>query len=149
MIWGLISNSGPEDLIFLDGHIDSDFYIEILKKSVICNNNFMKNYILAQDNAPCHSSKKTIKFIEEKKINIIEWPPQSPDLNPIENIWALIKNHVYLKRDQIRNIQQLKDFITEFFFESELIKVAITNAYKNLHNRYQKVVDNDGMTCGK
>ena len=47
--------------------------------------------ILQQDLAPCHSSNKMQKFFEESAINVFEGPGNSSDLNPIENLWAIVK----------------------------------------------------------
>ena len=45
-----------------------------------------------QDNAPCHVSRRTNQWKTENDIPTLEWPPQSPDLNIIENVWIVIKS---------------------------------------------------------
>ncbi|KAI5152859.1 hypothetical protein ENBRE01_3070, partial [Enteropsectra breve] len=54
-------------------------------------------FIFKQDNAPCHKSNYTSRFFTENEINVIEWPAQSPDLNPIENVWAYIDQRLEKK----------------------------------------------------
>ena len=49
---------------------------------------------LQQDNAPPHVSRATNKFFSKKRLQVIDWPPNSPDLNPIENAWSVLKDKV-------------------------------------------------------
>ncbi|ORD93239.1 TC3A [Enterospora canceri] len=56
-----------------------------------------------QDNASCHKSVKTIKWFKDQNIKLGMHPPQSPDLNPIENVWAWLKRRVNLRQHEIQN----------------------------------------------
>jgi len=48
--------------------------------------NLENNFIFQQDNDPKHKAKKITAFFKSNKIKLLKWPPQSPNLNPIENL---------------------------------------------------------------
>lgn len=48
-----------------------------------------------QDNAPIHKSRKVLQAFEDAGIPLLDWPPHSPDLNPIEHLWWVLKKEIY------------------------------------------------------
>ena len=50
--------------------------------------------VVLQDNATAHVSKKVTAFLKGHRVAVLQWPPLSPDLSPIENIWARLKRDV-------------------------------------------------------
>ncbi|KAJ1132592.1 hypothetical protein NDU88_010899 [Pleurodeles waltl] len=68
---------------------------------------FKKNMIFMQDNAPSHASKYSTAWLARKGIkegNLMTWPPCSPDLNPIENLWSIIKCEIYKEGKQYTSL---------------------------------------------
>lgn len=113
MVWGCFSHHGRGGLSILEKgvRLNSEKYINILEEKVIPFMNISRTVIFQQDNAPCHSSRKTKKWFEENGIEVLDWPGNSPDLNPIENLWRSMKVKVNAKRhsnvhDLIQNIKQ-------------------------------------------
>ena len=101
MVWGCFMGNKLGPIVSITGHINSDAYVTTLRDHLTpfleaLANDGITDIIFQQDNSPVHSSKKTREFLEtvaigDKKIQIIEWPPHSPDMNPIENLWAYLK----------------------------------------------------------
>ena len=57
----------------------------------------VKNPIFVQDNAPCHKAKSVLNFLKEEKVQLLDWPAQSPDINPIKNLWKILMQRVMAK----------------------------------------------------
>ena len=60
--------------------------------------------IFMQDNAPCHKAKIVLNFLEAEVIAVMKWPPQIPDMKPIENVWKIVS-----EKAQNRNPQNIDD----------------------------------------
>jgi transposase len=69
-----------------------------------------------QDGAPFHDSKKTRNFLDDENVDILDWPGYSPDLNPMDNIWAWLKDAIYQIRKKIATKDQLWKIFEELFF---------------------------------
>ncbi len=63
------------------------------------------------DNDSKHTSKGVAKWLKDNKVKVSEWPPQSPDLNLIENLWAELKKRVRARRPT--KLTQLHHFCLE------------------------------------
>lgn len=111
MVWGCFSYFGVGKLVFIEGKMDSAEYINILSSNLqpSADKMSLKEFILQQDNDPKHTSKLSKQFYETMNYNLLPWPAQSPDMNPIENLWNLIK--VNVGRKNPKNLQDLKTFI--------------------------------------
>ena len=62
-------------------------------------------FTFMQDNAPIHTARNVKMFLQQHEIPVLEWPAQSPDLNPIENAWHYIKHQ--LRKETIKNLDDL------------------------------------------
>ena len=92
------------------------------------------------DNDPKHTAKITSQFLSSKKVSVLPWPSMSPDLNPIEHLWGVLKRRVEEKKP--RNIQKLKQEIEE---EWKSIQPATSAALvESMPRRLEAVISNKG-----
>ena len=76
----------------VEGTIDGAKYLQLLKDVVIPEIDASEvPIIFQQDNAPAHKKASVTSFLSEQNFETLDWPPQSPDLSPIEWVWNIIK----------------------------------------------------------
>lgn len=83
-----INKKGAAPTIIFEGIIDATLYIEILRRGLLpfIQDNYPDSHRLIQDNDPKHTSKKAADLFSPENINWWKTPPESPDMNPIENL---------------------------------------------------------------
>ncbi|CAJ0960101.1 unnamed protein product [Ranitomeya imitator] len=105
---------GPGHLVRIHGKMDSTAYLEILAKNLRSSIKDLKmgrHFIFQQDNDPKHTAKKTKAWFKRQKIKVLQWPSQSPDLNPIENLWKELKIKVHMRHP--KNLDNLEKICME------------------------------------
>ena len=93
---------------------------------------FLKIFVFQQDNASVHVSKLSTEFFEKNNIETLKWPAQSPDLNPIENLWAIIKHELRLRN--FSDLASLKEEIKRIWenFDKKVRRNLVESMKKRL-----------------
>lgn len=141
--WGAVAESGLGPLVPLVGNLNGQKYIELLKDNFIdIYNDSRPKIMFMQDNAACHTSSQVLAFLEEEGVDVLKWPAQSPDLNPIENLWAILKGRMKKYSDFPRNRGELIARATECW--TNLKAEADDNTLHSMPKRMQMVISAKG-----
>lgn len=135
MFWGCVSYSGTGNLVKIDGKMNATCYQKILEDNLHSSAQKLRmrrTWTFQHDNDPKHKAKSTCVWLQQKKVKVLEWPSQSPDLNIIEPLWGDLKRAVHAR--QPKNLQDLEAFCQEEWaaLPSEKIKCLIHNYHKRL-----------------
>ena len=71
------------------------------------------DFVFQQDNCGPHKAKSVSSFLAGNNINVMKWPTQSPDLNPIDNGWAVLKRRIRERPEHPRNADHLFELLQD------------------------------------
>ena len=155
MVAGGVCSNGIGKLKFIVGTMDTSAYKQTLDYYIedLINLAGEKKLILQQDNAPCHVSKGALKKLENIDY-LRNWPPNSPDLSPIETVWSIVQSK--LEEKVIKDIEDLKKNLLfvwnripnqyckkiceKFLFDIKIVAKTGYRVYKRTNNRKVKFV---------
>ena len=146
MVWGAIGKGFRSKLVMCSNSEDSEEYVQILEKSDLISE-ADKVYgqgcwCLVQDGASCHRSRRALDWLDKRRVSIVPgWPPNSPDLNPIEMVWGVMK-----KKIQWGNEKKTRE---EMFTKlqrvwEDVARESIDSLVSSFIHRCQMVVDAAG-----
>ncbi len=116
IVWGRFSWHTLGPLVPIEHRLNTTAYLSIIADHV---HPFMTTVYLSsdgyfqQDNAPCHKAQYISDwFLEhDNDFTLLKWPPQSPDINPIEHLWDVVEREIRIMDVQLTNLPQLRDAI--------------------------------------
>ena len=98
--------------------MDGAYYVQILEDHLILNAR-KQCWQLQQDNDPKHKSRTVKKYLDKEVQEVIDWPSNSPDINPIENLWSIIKRRVEKRRPT--DLKELDKFLHEEWNKIDMV----------------------------
>ncbi len=114
MIWAAMSSAGVGPLCFLKSTVNAAIYQEMFRAlhASFCWQAYGDaDFIFQQDLAPAHTSKGTKSWFNDHGVTVLDWPANSPDLNPIENLWSIVKRK--MRDTRPNNADDLKATVKE------------------------------------
>jgi transposase len=145
MVWGCFSwkGSGKMELLKQGEMMNSQRYLQLLESRLEL---FMQQHgttHFLQDGAPCHKAKIVMKWFQDRPhITLIKWPGNSPDLNPIENVWSWMKNQLASK-----NCKNMDEWITEIkrlWYKKMKDVQYLKDLVEGMPRRLEEVIERQG-----
>ena len=146
-VWAGISLRGRTGICIFEGILEATKYTEILEQTLLpfIDDVYPDGHKLMADNDPKHTSLHAKNFIEERGVNWWRTPAESPDLNPIENLWHELKE--YIRREvKPRTKQELVDGIDAFWSTVSLEKCR--KYIRHLRKVIPMVIELKGIATG-
>ncbi len=132
-VWGCMSAASTGELQFIEGTMNANMYCDILKQNMIPSLRRLGRRAVFQHDNDHYLAKKL-------RVKVMDWPSKSPNLNPIEHLWDILKQKV--EERMVANISQLRDVIME---EWKRTPVATCEALVNsMLKRVKAVLENNG-----
>jgi transposase len=122
ILWGCFSAKGTGQLHRIEGRMHGAMYREILANNLLPSVRALKlgrGWVFQHDNEPKHTARATKEWLRKKHLKLLEWPSQSPDLNPIESLWRELK--VRIAQRPPRNLKDLEKVCMAVHLYGDLI----------------------------
>jgi hypothetical protein len=138
MIWGCMTAKRAGYMCKIDGRMDAGLYKDIFDEDLIRSIKYYRmnkrKINFQQDNDPKHTSHTATQWLQSKKIKILEWPAQSPDLNPIEHLWHHLKRQLSKYDPEPESMDELWECV-----QDEWNKITIDDCLKLIENMPRRV----------
>ncbi len=144
MTWAAITPNKGLVIVRIDEKIDALTYCDMLDTCFlpVAAQEIGYDFIFQHDNALPHRAQVTTQFLNENKIDVLKWPAQSPDLNPIENIWGIMSKEVYKEGKSYLNCDDLWEAVQIAF--KNLDPGVLKKVYESMTSRLIKVLESAG-----
>jgi hypothetical protein len=117
--------------------------LQVLEEKMKGNMAISGTSIFQQDSAPCHKAKVVTKWFSDNNVSLLQnWPPNSPDLNVIENVWTIMKRRVAAHKPTSE--AQLKAIIKEVWVR-EISPDYCKSLVRSMPDRIMSVIRNKGF----
>lgn len=140
MVWGAFAVDRVLPLHRVQGTLTGQSYVALMEECVAPVWDGLQQTVLQQDNATPHKSRVAMAWFEEHDIELLEWPPMSPDLNPIENLWAHLKRN--LDGNIVHGMNNLFEVASRIFRDVD--PNLLRNLVESMPRRCQEVIRRRG-----
>ena len=121
--------------------MNAEFYVGILHQHYSEIRRMLgRRWRFQQDNDPKHTSRIAKKFLDETFPEVLDWPANSPDLNPIENLWSIVKHNV--EKRIPTSISELNQYLVDEW--EKIPNSMLSNLVSSINHHCQMIIDGNG-----
>lgn len=145
MVWGIFSYQGAGRLHICQGNMNKEQYLYVLQTRVMQQ---MLDWfprgdgVFMHDKAPCHTARICSNFLSTQQFSVLDWPGNSPDLNPIENLWKIIKSR--LEPESVTTREEMIALVIKYWNRDAGVKETMKNLIESMPRRLQGVIKAEG-----
>ncbi len=149
-LWAAITNQGFLAYKFFEGQLDSASYSRIIKDELLRKASVhfgpKVHWTFQQDNASWHLSDSVADMLERKEIHIMHWPPHSPDLNLIENVWPEMNRRIsHLPHATKGELKIAIETVIKDMNREEPTTQYFKHLYESFRHRLEQVIKSGGL----
>ena len=143
MVWGCFASSGIGNLVIIDGTLTAEKYLGIMKNNISASASKLigDSFVYQQDNDPKHTANVCKDWLNSENIELLTWPSQSPDLNPLENLWSRLKKDI--ASEKITNKADLVDALKKCW--NSIDQGYCQSLVRSMKARLLEVIRNKGL----
>ena len=159
MLWRCFSVAGTGRLVRIEGKMNAAMYRDFLDKNQLqsaLDLRLERQFIFQQDTDPKHTAKISKKWLQDNSVNVLEWPSQSPDLNPIEHLWRDLKmavlrsfpsNLMELERCCKEELHYITCHLADAFIQSDLQLIRLSWRHTPWSNGFKGLAQGPNSLC--
>ncbi|GBM11503.1 Transposable element Tc3 transposase [Araneus ventricosus] len=123
MVWLAVGFGGRSSLVFIKGRQNHKDYIQHLETELLPYGSDWggENWIYQQDGASIYTAQGVKKWFDDNNVQVLPWPAESPDLNIVENVWAMLVERVYGQGRQYENVKELHESLDSVHEEIQVV----------------------------
>lgn len=145
MMWSVMSAKGAGRLHVVEGMMNTEQYVHVLNTRLLAQVRDWfpgSRFTFMQDGAPCHTSKVSMAWLRRNNIPVLDWPGNSPDLNPIETLWGIVKRR--LRAQTITTKNQLIAAIIKAWLRDATLTETCRKLVASMPDRVMAVIGAKG-----
>ncbi|KAM7281693.1 hypothetical protein ISCGN_006159, partial [Ixodes scapularis] len=152
-VWGVITKDRLGPLVRIEGRFNASSYCNIIDEELMpyaLDGPFPDGaYLLQHDRSPVHTARRVDALLEDRGVCQLPWPPNGADMNPIENVWGLMKTRLASQNLGSATADALWSAISQEWEALREHTEIVASLYDSMPRRLEEVISVDGNFTGR